>query len=468
MAHAVPQQAAARPLLGRTLARGDRLGAWTLLAPVAQGGMGVVWAARGSRGELVALKTLLPGLELDPNLRAMFLDEARVAQRIRHANVCTLLDYGNDGGTFYMVLEWVDGDSLNSVVRASGPLAPADAARVVRDMCEALHAAHELLDERGAPLELVHRDVSPHNVLLTLRGAVKLIDFGIAKTRSRLAQTTRSGVLKGKLRYMAPEQIESAHVDRRADVWALGALLHFLAAGQDVFAEATEADMLRILVMREPLPLPPLPLPEPLQRVVSRAMDYEPEARYPTARAMQRALEDALVDLGAAPAHHGAPAVSAEYAHRALRATVEARRTELGEIALSFAPPAPESPRRRAFAMLGAASLAVVVALLAFAPSRALRASSRPGLDADPSTSSSPSLATPVPPPSVEAVAAAIDSAAPGATGPTSAPSAPPAITPEATASKGKPTHRSSTGKRGAGAKGKGASALGSEFDSHD
>ena len=221
------------------LAPGYRLDRYELLCPLGYGGMASVWVARllGKHGfeKLVAIKTILPKYARDPSFQEMFLDEARIAARIQHVNVAQILDLGDQHGVLFLAMEWVDGDALSKLANAAEgrgvAFPPGIAMRILVDVCAGLHAAHELRDRGGAPLEIVHRDISPHNILVGVQGTAKVIDFGIAKARDRSAGDTRTGSFKGKVKYMAPEQaILPKTTDRRADVWAVGAVLYSLLA----------------------------------------------------------------------------------------------------------------------------------------------------------------------------------------------------------------------------------------------
>jgi protein kinase-like protein len=280
------------------LVPGSRIDRYEVVRQVARGGMGTVWLARARGGlgvqRLVAVKTMHGDIAGDPQLRAMFLDEVGLAARLDHPHVARVLDAGDEGGALFMVLEWVDGDSLEELAcrleRAGASVPVAPALRIVADACEGLHAAHELRGDDGAPLELVHRDVSPHNVLVSRGGVVKLIDFGVARARLRVAAETASGGgPKGKLLYMAPEQRLGAPVDRRADVWAMGAVLHRLLTGAPPRASAAGNGA----------PLLPDELAVDVRAVLERALAFAPDARYPSADAMQRDLEAALAARGA-------------------------------------------------------------------------------------------------------------------------------------------------------------------------
>src|SRR5262245_16856478 len=190
--------------------------------------MAVVWAARamGSRGftKLVALKTMLPALAADPRFEKMFLAEASLCSRLHHGNVCEVVDLGESGGQLYLVMEWVHGDTLAAMMAAARPLPMGVAGRIAIDVARGLHAAHVLKDAGGAPLGIVHRDVSPQNILVGVDGSSKIADFGVAKREGGPA--TQAGFVKGKVRYMAPEQVYCENADPRTDVFALGVVLY--------------------------------------------------------------------------------------------------------------------------------------------------------------------------------------------------------------------------------------------------
>ena len=204
-----------------SLSPGDRLDRYELLGVLAQGGMGTVWLSRltGKHGfeRLVALKTILPTHGNDRQFCDMFLDEARIAAQIDHENVARILEIGEDRGVLYHAMELIDGESLRKLyrdIRAVGaPFPLAVALRIAADACAGLHAVHELRGPDGASLEVVHRDVSPQNILLNHRGTIKVIDFGVAKARERRTEDTTAGTLKGKIEYMAPEQARGERID---------------------------------------------------------------------------------------------------------------------------------------------------------------------------------------------------------------------------------------------------------------
>ena len=288
------------------LAPGYKLDRYELLCPIAEGGMASVWIARqtGKHGfqKLVAVKTILPKYAAEERFQRMFIDEARIASRIEHTNVTQILDVGEQHEVTYLVMEYVDGDALsrlNRAVRKRGASIPHGLVlRVMADVCGGLHAAHELKRQDGEPLGVVHRDVSPQNVLLSTRGVAKLIDFGIAKARDRLGGETNAETLKGKVQYMAPEQALGRPVDRRADVWAVGAVLHHLLGGKPPFE--ADSEMQTLLLLSSGRPPPPLRggVHPAVATVVRRALSHAPAARYATAAEMQEALEEAIIQAG--------------------------------------------------------------------------------------------------------------------------------------------------------------------------
>ncbi len=290
------------------LRAGYRLDRYELLCPIASGGMATVWLARlrGKRGfeKLFAVKTIRTELVEDSRFQEMFLDEARIASGIQHPNVAQILDLGEQDDVLFIVMEWVDGDSLAKVrklVSKAGHKLPLGVVlRILADACAGLHAAHELKDEKGSSLEVVHRDVSPQNILVSSAGAVKIIDFGIAKAQNRQQGSTRTGIVKGKIQYMAPEQVKKGRsVDRRADVWALGVTLHELVTGRLPYDGEDDVEVIRCLMSDEPPSIAP-DTPEAIMRVLSRSMVLDPDARFPTAAGMQRGLEAAMKELGEA------------------------------------------------------------------------------------------------------------------------------------------------------------------------
>lgn len=289
---------------GSPLSPGSKLDRYEMLCPIAQGGMAQVWVGRltGRHGfkKLVAVKTILAQHAADPRFQKMFLDEAAIIASIRHPNVAQILDLGQEGDLMYLILEWIDGDSvaaLRRVVHSTGEKLPLGVVlRIVSDTLAGLHAAHEIKGEDGHRRGVVHRDVSPANVLVGISGEVKVIDFGVAKAIDRLGEETSAGVIKGKVAYMAPEQALGKEVDARADIWAAGVMLYQLLSGRTPYEGDNQLATLAQLVKG----LPPEPIrgvPPEIGEIVYTALAYTPEGRYATAEEMHRALETAIVQL---------------------------------------------------------------------------------------------------------------------------------------------------------------------------
>jgi serine/threonine protein kinase len=282
------------------------LGRYALYGQIASGGMATVHLGRlvGPVGlsRTVAIKKLHPALSGDPQFVSMFLDEARLAARIAHPNVVATLDVVTLEGELFLVMEHIHGASLVRLLLATRErkeyVAPPIAAGIAVGLLHGLHAAHEALDERGQPLGLVHRDVSPQNVLVGAEGLPRVIDFGVAKAAGR-THTTQNSQLKGKVGYMPPEQIHG-EVDRRTDVYAASVVLWETLAGRRLFRGNSEALVLsRVLteVVRPPGALTP-DMPPALDAIVLKGLSRDPAERFQTARDMARAIEDAIPVAG--------------------------------------------------------------------------------------------------------------------------------------------------------------------------
>jgi len=270
--------------------------------------MGTVWLARmtGKLGfeRLVALKTILPTYSSDRQFCDMFLDEAKIAAQIDHENVARILEIGEDRGLLYYAMELIDGESLRKLyrdVRAAKTAFPMGVAlRIVADACAGLHATHELYGEDGRPLQVVHRDVSPQNLLISIRGTTKLIDFGVAKANARSSEETAAGTLKGKIEYMAPEQARGESLDRRADVYSLGAVLYELLAGRSVRVTEDGRQLAALHELMTDAPYQPLPddIPHLVRGIVDRALARDPKHRFSSADELRHALEQAMLATG--------------------------------------------------------------------------------------------------------------------------------------------------------------------------
>jgi serine/threonine-protein kinase len=267
--------------------------------------MATVWAARlkGTRGfqKIVAIKTILPQLSEDPAFEQMFLDEASLASRIRHPNVAQILDLGEEAGVLFLVMDWVDGEPLSAVLKAAsrdtGSIPLPITIRIISQAAAGLHAAHELREESGALVNLVHRDASPQNILVTFDGVVKVVDFGIAKAIGRGSADTNAGQIKGKAAYMSPEQVKGGELDRRTDVFALGTILYLMTTGRHPFRGANDVATLYSISADTPVMLPSRLIrhfPLSLEAVVMKALAKDPDERFATAHDLQRALDMAL------------------------------------------------------------------------------------------------------------------------------------------------------------------------------
>ena len=283
------------------------LGRYEILTPIARGGMASVWAARltGTRGfqKLVAVKTMLPDVSDDPDFEQMFLDEARVAARIRHPNVAEILDLGEQDDVLYLVMEWVEGENLSVVLKAArnlGGMPLPVILRIASQACAGLHAAHELRDDSGHLVDLIHRDVSPANVLVSMAGFVKLVDFGVAKSKGRMHVTRAGGMVKGKTPYLSPEQLGGLPLDRRSDIFSFGALLYVMATGLHPFRGETEGKTVENIALKNPVPLRTInaEIPVEFEKLVLKALEKDPKNRFSTTAELQRALDQIGLAIG--------------------------------------------------------------------------------------------------------------------------------------------------------------------------
>jgi serine/threonine-protein kinase len=280
---------------GQSSGRKREFGRYQLLYRFASGGMAQIYLGRLSGAEgfekLVALKIIHQHLTEQEEFVKMFIDEARLASRIAHPNVVQILELGKVFNTHYIAMEYVEGESVSALIRKTLPPFRISA-RVIADAAAGLHAAHELRDKQGELLHVVHRDISPPNILISYRGATKVVDFGVARAKGSL-HTTR-GEVKGKMAYMAPEQLRAPEkVDRRSDVFALGIVLFEMTTRRRLFKGDTDATQISKVLYGEIVPPSRIVegYPEELEAIVLRALEREQEKRFQTARELQMALE---------------------------------------------------------------------------------------------------------------------------------------------------------------------------------
>ncbi|MCX5744476.1 MAG: protein kinase [Proteobacteria bacterium] len=279
------------------------IGGYEVLHAIKSGGMGAVLLARrrgpGAYEQLVAIKTIRPEFASAEHLRAMFLDEAALLARLSHPHIAHVYDFGEESDALYMVMEYVAGIPFHRLDDLDPP--PTIVARAIAEAARGLHAAHELEDLKGHPLGVVHRDISPDNLMLGFDGHVKVIDFGIALVKNRQAPVTEYGTVKGKPPYMAPEQVKNEPIDRRADVFSLAIVLHEMLArrplfdGDSIYAIARAVEHQPIL---RPSEVRGRALPDGLDAVVMRALERDVARRTPTAAALASELEDVVAAEG--------------------------------------------------------------------------------------------------------------------------------------------------------------------------
>lgn len=281
----------------------QRFGKYTLLRKLATGGMAELFLAiqRSVAGfeKLIVIKRILPQMNTDRAFIDMLLHEARIAATLSHPNIVQIFDVGQVDGTYFIAMEHVHGEDIRSIVRQMKvkgyPEFPAEhALGIILGVCAGLAYAHEKNELDGSPLNIVHRDISPQNVVVTFSGDVKIVDFGIAKSDQKLNHETKSGKLKGKVPYMSPEQARGERIDARSDIFATGVMLFELTTGKRLFKGQSEFETLKLICEREyPRPAFVRPgYPEALERIVMKALEKDRDKRYQTAREMQQALED--------------------------------------------------------------------------------------------------------------------------------------------------------------------------------
>jgi serine/threonine protein kinase len=434
--YAVPRATAAEGMLPA------RLGGYELMTKLAVGGMAEVYLAR--HGELAGFRTLvvvkkvLPHLASHPEFITMFLDEARIASLLDHPNVVRIIEVGHAEEEFFLAMELVQGKPLSSLIRRAmdrkEPLPPKIAAWIVAQAAAGLHHAHELTDASGQLLHLVHRDVSPQNILISFEGAVKVIDFGIARALGRLTDTA-AGQIKGKFAYMAPEHGTGEEIGSWTDIFALGVVLWESLCGRRLFARQSDIATMRA-ILEEPIPRPSsvVKTPPGLEAIAMRALARDPRDRFENAQKMREALERFTVVAGGVSGGDVAALMKDYFADERARwqnTTRQALETEVpvdspssrelkmsqtsvpvGSVILRRhttvqAPVAAPSPRRRLMLAGGiAAAAAFMVVTIALALGRRTPGSHRP---VTPVTIPAPVAATPLAPVPVAEPPAALE-----------------------------------------------------------
>ena len=341
----------------------ETVGRYRIVLPLGQGGTADVYlaVAEGPSGftKLVVVKVLRKSLASDNEFRLMFLSEARLAARLHHQNIVQTNEVIEVDGAPVLVMEYLDGQPLSQVIvrGKQGGFPLAMQLRVLADALAGLHAAHDLADFDGTPLGVVHRDVSPHNLFVTVEGVAKVLDFGIAKLERSLVET-EVGMVKGKLRYMAPEQVAGDRLDRRADVYAAGVILWETLTGDRMWKASSEQEI-RTRVLAGELPMPETVRPEvpaALARICRRALSRAPGDRHATARQLADELEAAMAELGVA----ASPREIEAKLGRASMASAMRVVTDTGETRVPGAVAATPGRRRLALAL----GLAVGVGLI--------------------------------------------------------------------------------------------------------
>ncbi|SEL60700.1 serine/threonine protein kinase [Stigmatella aurantiaca] len=320
----------------------QQVGKYQLIRKLATGGMAEVYLAKaaGPRGfeKTLVVKCILPHLAQEPSFVEMFLSEAMLAAQLSHTHIVQIFDFGEADGAYFLAMEYIDGPSLRTLIKRAAaqnlPLDPLVCARLVSQACEGLAFAHDFVDPATEqPLALIHRDVSPDNLLLSRQGSVKVVDFGIAKATGQ-THKTESGVIKGKLSYMPPEQLRAKNLDRRVDVYALGVVLYELLTFRKPYSAPSDVALMHAILYELPTPAvqhrPDLPVA--LQRILARAIAKDRDQRYPDCHSLQADLEDFILS-------GGRPVTGQQVAQLIQRAT-----SGTGFPALNLAPGAIPSP----------------------------------------------------------------------------------------------------------------------------
>lgn len=281
----------------------ETFGRYQLLRKLARGGMGEVFLAR-QRGpvgfeKLLVVKRVLPHLSEDENFIQMFFDEARIAAHLNHPNIAQIYDLGQVDDTYYLAMEYVHGESVSSLNaranEAGQALTMGLKCRIMAEASAGLDFAHRAKSPTGSPLNIIHRDVSPQNILVGFNGCVKLIDFGVAKAVGKVSHTM-AGAVKGKHAYMSPEQTRGEPLDNRSDVFGLGIVFYELLTNTRLFKRDSQTETMRAVMTEKPLPLSSSKgIPRPLESIVFKALEKKREDRFQTAGELQLAIEEFVV-----------------------------------------------------------------------------------------------------------------------------------------------------------------------------
>jgi serine/threonine protein kinase len=276
--------------------RGVRFGKYVLLNRIAVGGMAEIFLARqeGLEGfeKTICIKRIRPHLSSQPNFVRMFLNEAKLAAQLNHPNIVQIYDLGRINDSYFIAMEYISGRDMSRIIpkaeKAEIPFPMIYALKIASNCCEGLYYAHTKTDAYGNPLHVVHRDVTPENVLVGFNGTVKIVDFGIAKASTQLEQT-RAGEIKGKLSYMSPEQAMGQQLDHRSDIFSLGAVMYEWITGYKLFTGENEMAILKSIIDGKIYPPSYFKedVPEAVERILMKALDKDREARYQSAWEMQ-------------------------------------------------------------------------------------------------------------------------------------------------------------------------------------
>jgi len=292
--------------------RGTRFGKYSLLNRIAVGGMAEIFLARqeGLEGfeKTICIKRIRPHLSSQPNFVRMFLNEAKLAAQLNHPNIVQIYDLGRINDSYFIAMEYISGRDMSRIIpkaeKAGIPFPMIYALRIASNVCEGLYYAHTKTDAYGNPLHVVHRDVTPENVLVGFNGTVKIVDFGIAKANTQIEQT-RAGEIKGKLSYMSPEQAMGAQLDARSDIFALGSVVYEWITGYKLFTGENEMAILKSIIDGKIYPPSYFKedVPESVERILMKALEKDKEKRYQSAWEMQFDIDTYLASSEFTPSN---------------------------------------------------------------------------------------------------------------------------------------------------------------------